>query len=84
MSTLNLSCETENPEWKHLVGNYQDFQNELNNASEGIEFLKQLWTDFHLFEVYLSKNRPRVISRGDFRFSAFRMGPAASGREDRP
>ena len=56
MSTLNLSSGSENPEWKHLVGNYEDFQNELNNASEGIQFLKQLWTDFHLFEVYLIKN----------------------------
>ena len=51
MSTLNLSSGSEKTEWKHLVGNYEDFQNELNNASEGIEFLKQLWTDFHLFEV---------------------------------
>ena len=56
MSTLNLSSGSENLEWKHLVGNYEDFQNELNNASEGIQFLKQLWTDFHLFEVYLIKN----------------------------
>ena len=62
MSTLNLS--SENPEWKHLVGNYEDFQNELNNASEGIEFLKQLWTDFHLFEVIVSKFiTSSVISR---------------------
>ena len=56
MSTLNLS--SENPEWKHLVENYEDFQNELNNASEGIEFLKQLWTDFHLFEVKLQVKTP--------------------------
>ena len=55
MSTLNLSSGSEKTEWKHLVGNYEDFQNELNNASEGIEFLKQLWTDFHLFEVIVSK-----------------------------
>ena len=48
MSTLNLS---NGPEWKNLVENYEDFQNELNNASEGIEFLKQLWTDFHQYEV---------------------------------
>ena len=48
MSTLNLS---NGPEWKNLVENYEDFQNELNNASEGIEFLKHLWTDFHQYEV---------------------------------
>ena len=51
MSTLNLSS---GPEWKNLVENYEDFQNELNNASEGIEFLKQLWTDFHQYEVIIS------------------------------
>ena len=51
MSTWNLSSGAENLEWKSLVGNYEDFQNELNNASDGIECLKQLWTDFHQFEV---------------------------------
>ena len=51
MSTSNLSGDWDNPEWKNLVGNYEEYQNELNNASEGIEFLKQLWSDFHQFEV---------------------------------
>ena len=48
---MNSSSGPENLEWKNLVENYEDFQNELNNASEGIEFLKQLWTDFHQYEV---------------------------------
>ena len=38
-------------EWKNLVENYENFQNELDNTANGIDFLKALLVEFHKFEV---------------------------------
>ena len=38
-------------EWKNLVQNYENFQNELDNTANGIDFLKALLVEFHKFEV---------------------------------
>ena len=37
--------------WKTLVENYEDFQNELDNTANGVDFLKELFLDFQKFEV---------------------------------
>ena len=38
-------------QWKTLVQNYEDFQNELDNTANGINSLKELLVEFHRFEV---------------------------------
>ena len=37
--------------WKTLVENYEDFQNELDNTANGVDFLKELFLDFQKLEV---------------------------------
>ena len=48
---MNTVFETSEFKWKTLVENYEGFQNELDNASHGIDLLKELFIDFQKFEV---------------------------------
>ena len=48
---MNTVSKTSEFKWKTLVENYEGFQNELDNASHGIDLLKELFIDFQKFEV---------------------------------
>ena len=48
---MNAVFKTSEFKWKTLVENYEGFQNELDNASHGIDLLKELFIDFQKFEV---------------------------------
>ena len=48
---MEMSADLREFKWKTLAQNYEDFQNELDNAANGILFLKELFLEFHKFEV---------------------------------
>ena len=48
---MNAVFKTSEFKWKILVENYEGFQNELDNASHGIDLMKELFIDFQKFEV---------------------------------
>ena len=37
--------------WKNLSGNYKDFQTELDNTANGVEFINQMMKELHQIEV---------------------------------
>ena len=46
-----VNTESTEYKWRTLVRNYEDFQNELDNTATGIDVLKDLYVEFHKFEV---------------------------------
>ena len=49
--TMNTDSENSGFRWNTSVQNYEDFQNELDNTANGIGCLKELFIEFHKFEV---------------------------------
>ena len=37
--------------WENLSGNYKDFQTELDNTANGVEFINQMMKELHQIEV---------------------------------
>ena len=48
---MNTDSKDSGFRWNSLVQNYEDFQNELDNTANGIGCLKELFIEFHKFEV---------------------------------
>ena len=60
---MNTVFETSEFKWKTLVENYEGFQNELDNASHGIDLLKELFIDFQKFEVKENSLSNKAVSQ---------------------
>ena len=52
-----MSTDFREFKWKTLAQNYEDFQNELDNAANGIDFLKDLFLEFQKFEARSTKDK---------------------------
>ena len=49
--TYQVLKMTTEKEWKNLSGNYKDFQIELDNTANGVEFINQMMKELHQIEV---------------------------------
>ena len=55
IASVEMSTDFRELKWKTLAQNYEDFQNELDNTANGVDFLKELFLDFQKFEVKFIK-----------------------------
>ena len=63
IASVEMSTDFREFKWKTLAQNYEDFQNELDNAANGIDFLKDLFLEFQKFEVRSTKDKLHRFDR---------------------